>query len=241
MKRRVFIVRHGETEWNRELRLQGQLDVALSDVGRMEARVTGAHLAARIPKGKVAFLASDSARAAETCTLIADAFGADRVAVRESTRLLRERSSGVHEGKLWRELAEALPGYSSLPTPKFVTVLDEYTRDKASGGESKEAFLHRVCETCETVSRFVAGAGTGPDVEAVVIVSHGLVIRTLLSLLCFQRSREEGWEERFCWPLSDVKNASICEVRFDGPGEWWLVTMNETQHLPPKEGDRYAI
>ena len=237
MKRRVFVVRHGETEWNRELRLQGQLDVALNDVGTAEAADTGARLAQLCPEGKVAFLTSDSARAADTCAIAAAKVGMKRVTIQKTT-LLRERSSGVHEGRLWSELAEALgPAFEALQSPKFVTVLDAHTKDGATG-ESKEAFVRRSKEAGDFLTAFVDGLPD--DVGAVVVVSHGLLIRTLLSLLCFDRAREEGWESRFSWPLLDVKNASISELRRQG-GEWWAVTLNETGHLRPKDGDRYAI
>jgi broad specificity phosphatase PhoE len=237
MKRRVFIVRHGETEWNKVLRLQGQMEVALNDVGRQEAADTGERLAQLCPEGKVAFLSSDLTRAAETCSIVAGKIGADRTTVTK-TELLRERGSGVYEGRLWNELAEGLgPRFHTLPSPKFVTVLDAVTEDGATG-ESKEAFVRRSKEAGDYLTAFVDGLPE--DVQNVVVVSHGLLIRTLLSLLCFDRAREEGWESRFTWPLIDVKNASISELRRVG-SEWWCVTLNETGHLRPKEGDRYAI
>ncbi len=237
MKRRVFVVRHGETEWNRELRLQGQKDVALNDVGRQEAEDAGARLAALVPSGRVVFLTSDSARAADTCAILAGKIGPERTSV-TMTEVLRERSSGAYEGRLWSELADGLgSAFQALPSPKFVTVLDAYTKDGATG-ESKEAFVRRAKAAGDEVTAFVDGLPE--DVQAAVIVSHGLLIRTLLSLLCFDRAREEGWESRFSWPLLDVKNASISELRRHG-SEWWAVTLNETGHLRPKEGDRYAI
>jgi broad specificity phosphatase PhoE len=237
MKRRVFIVRHGETEWNRELRLQGQMEVALNDVGRQEAAETGARLAQLCPEGRVALLTSDLARAADTCAIVAGKLGVDRASVVQ-TKLLRERSSGVHEGRLWSELAEGLgPAFHALPSPKFVTVLDAYTKGGETG-ESKEAFVRRAQAAGEEVTAFVDGLPE--EVQTAVIVSHGLLIRTLLSLLCFDRARDEGWESRFSWPLLDVKNASISELRRQG-SEWWAMSLNETGHLRPKEGDRYAI
>ena len=59
----LFLVRHGETEWNRERRIQGRTDIPLNETGRAQARATGALLARRRWD---AVLSSPLSRARET-------------------------------------------------------------------------------------------------------------------------------------------------------------------------------
>src|SRR5438270_9752821 len=69
---RLLLIRHGQSTWNREHRVQGQLDPPLSDQGRRQAELLGARLAGRAFSG---FYASDLQRAVETAELIGDAIG----------------------------------------------------------------------------------------------------------------------------------------------------------------------
>ena len=61
-----WLIRHGETEWNAGRRLQGWLDIPLSDIGRQQARQLGAHLRTLHAPTFQAVLSSDLCRAAET-------------------------------------------------------------------------------------------------------------------------------------------------------------------------------
>ena len=67
---RILAVRHGETAWNVDGRIQGHLDIALSDVGRAQARRLGRALAEREPLALI--VSSDLARAQETARIVAD-------------------------------------------------------------------------------------------------------------------------------------------------------------------------
>lgn len=79
---RLWLVRHGETDWNRERRYQGQTDIPLNDRGREQARVLGRRLAGR---EWAAIWSSDLRRARETADLVAGdpALVADEPALRE--------------------------------------------------------------------------------------------------------------------------------------------------------------
>ncbi len=70
----ILLARHGETEWNRERRFQGQLDVALSDVGREQARSLAQVVEA---EGLRRIVASPLIRARETAEIVAAALGLD--------------------------------------------------------------------------------------------------------------------------------------------------------------------
>jgi 2,3-bisphosphoglycerate-dependent phosphoglycerate mutase len=92
----LLLVRHGETDWNAEGRLQGQTDRPLSDYGRRQARQLGEQLAEEelAGDGLVAIYSSDLARARETAEIVAE-----RVGLRvELDPGLREKDWGTWEG-----------------------------------------------------------------------------------------------------------------------------------------------
>lgn len=90
--RRLFLVRHGETAWNVEHRLQGASDIPLNDNGRAQARAAAPALATLAPVKRI--VSSDLSRALETAHILAEAMGAEVV----TDARLRERSYGVWEG-----------------------------------------------------------------------------------------------------------------------------------------------
>ena len=92
MRRRLFLARHGETEWNAIGRLQGHTDIALNDRGRGQARELAASLA---DAGIVHVIASDLLRASQTATIVAEALGLPPPQIVPE---LRERRFGVFEG-----------------------------------------------------------------------------------------------------------------------------------------------
>jgi broad specificity phosphatase PhoE len=92
----LFLFRHGETDWNRDRRLQGQTDIPLNDTGRAQA----ADLARRLaPYGLEAILTSDLERARETARIVAEALGLPL----HRDPDLREASLGAAEGMLIEE------------------------------------------------------------------------------------------------------------------------------------------
>lgn len=94
---KLFLVRHGQTEWNQQGRYQGNLDVPLDAVGRAQ----GERTARRLASEKVAAVyASDLSRAKETGEMIARATGAPL----RINPLLRESNYGVWEGKNYAEI-----------------------------------------------------------------------------------------------------------------------------------------
>lgn len=147
----LFLVRHGETDWNRARRIQGLTDIPLNDTGREQARETGRLLARRRWDG---VYASPLSRAMETATLIASELGAD-----SPTPLpeVVERNYGQAEGLDFAELDRLFPEGSRVP-----------------GRESREAVARRV------VAALTELAARRPG-ERLVIVSHGGAIRSALT------------------------------------------------------------
>lgn len=91
---RIVLIRHGQTDWNREERLQGATDVPLNDAGRQEARAVGAHLRGEGVPWDV-LVSSPLDRAVETARIIGGALGLELAG---TCAELVERSFGAHEG-----------------------------------------------------------------------------------------------------------------------------------------------
>ncbi|WP_460517934.1 histidine phosphatase family protein [Humibacter antri] len=100
---RLTLVRHGETDWNRQRRIQGSTDVPLNAVGMAQARAAGLSL---IGTDYVALYSSPQVRAVETARIIAETLGMGQPIVRDD---LRERSFGPAEGLTDGEIAERFP------------------------------------------------------------------------------------------------------------------------------------
>lgn len=166
---RLIFVRHGETAYNAENRLQGQLDIPLNARGREQARAVGRTLRARI-KSEIevleaagAFVASPLERARETMEIARNAMGLPSSCYRLDP-ILKEISFGAWEGSTWPEIAAR--------DPKGVRVRG---KDKWSftppHGESYAMLAERL-------GAWLAGL-TGD----VFVVSHGGVARALMTLI----------------------------------------------------------
>jgi len=96
---RIVLIRHGETDWNTETRIQGHTDIPLNRRGRWQAQRLGAALA---DEGLAAVYASDLQRAHATAQAVAQASGLE-VVVHSG---LRERAFGVFEGLTFSEIED---------------------------------------------------------------------------------------------------------------------------------------
>lgn len=105
----LYLIRHGQTDWNRDSRYQGQRDIPLNDTGRAQARRQGDILKSRMPDLAAAdFVSSPLERAVETMQLIRAALGLDLNGYRTDPAIL-ELSYGHWEGELASELPEKDP------------------------------------------------------------------------------------------------------------------------------------
>ncbi|RYE75137.1 MAG: histidine phosphatase family protein, partial [Hyphomicrobiales bacterium] len=95
----IYMIRHGQTDWNAEIRLQGQKDIPLNDTGRNQARGNGRALADILGTQAIAFdyVASPLGRTRETMELLRGAMGLAPEAYRTDDRL-KEVSFGDWEG-----------------------------------------------------------------------------------------------------------------------------------------------
>lgn len=126
---RLWLVRHGETEWNTARRFQGSTDLPLNDAGRNQAASLAVALTGRTFDG---VWSSDLIRAVETA----------RIAVGEPAvdERLREMDFGEMEGEVWDELPADVQA-----------ALVRFDGFEAPGGESIDAFRARVVEFCDAL------------------------------------------------------------------------------------------
>ena len=197
----LILIRHGETAWNRERRMQGQTDTPLSDIGLAQARAVGQRLARQ---SFAAIYSSDLKRAWDTAQAIATASGHEVV----SAPGLRERTFGIFEGLTYEEMTQRYPAEHA----RFSQREPDYA---VPGGESPRAFFERSLACLEDI----AGAHTG---ETVVAVTHGMVLDTL-----YRAAHRMPLQERREAPLL---NASLNTFRRE-PQAWVEVAWADVEHL----------
>jgi probable phosphoglycerate mutase len=152
---RLSLVRHGQTDWNLHKRIQGSTDIPLNSTGRAEAAEAGARLAAR---DWDAVVTSPLLRADETARIIAGELGLSRPSAIPG---LTERNHGEIEGLTFAERKERFP--DGVPVP---------------GLESRQQVLDRVLPALALIA--AEYDNDGPHENAVLVVSHGGVIGTLV-------------------------------------------------------------
>jgi probable phosphoglycerate mutase len=206
----ILLVRHGETVWNQQGRMQGQNDSPLTPTGLHQARQLARRLA------QVAFSAlysSDLGRAHQTARCIADETGHEVIAEEG----LRERNFGIFEGLTNAEIKTRYPDDYEL----FAKRDPHYVM---SGGESAAAFRERVMATLERIARM-------HDAETIVVVSHGLVLDALYRTAC-----RMALDVPRGFPLL---NCSLNTFR-RSPDGWLAVNVCDVGHLAAEEVTRFS-
>ncbi|WOD38634.1 histidine phosphatase family protein [Nodosilinea sp. E11] len=161
---RMLLVRHGETEWNRQGRFQGQIDVPLNDNGRAQGAKAAAFLQ---PVAIDAAYTSFMARPRETAELILQHHpGLTLHAVNE----LQEISHGEWEGLFEAEIEGGYPGMLEQWQSAPETV-------QMPGGENLEQVWHRSIAAWKQI---VAAHSGGDAVQTVLVVAHDAVNKALL-------------------------------------------------------------
>jgi probable phosphoglycerate mutase len=203
----LLLIRHGETEMNRELRFQGQVNVGLNATGHEQARRLGARLAGE--KADAVYV-SDLLRACQTADPIAGGLATSYV----TDAGLREQNFGRVDGMrvedIQREHPEAWAGWLRFE--------EDFAMPE---GESTKAFHARVIEA---VHRLVA-AHTG---ETVVVVTHGGVLDMI-----YRTARSLGLSGP---RQSEIPNAGLNRIRVR-EGAFEILGWADTRHLadlPPQ-------
>ena len=153
----LWLIRHGETEWNLLRRVQGMLNIALNDQGREQARRLPAHFQVT-PPGAHAIYSSDLDRAHHTAQPTAELLG---LPIRLDAGL-RERQYGVFQGLSFVELAQRHPDVAEAVRRRMPDF-------DMQGGESLRKFQERVVTTLDALARKHPG-------ERVLVFTHSGVI-----------------------------------------------------------------
>ncbi|TSE20152.1 Glucosyl-3-phosphoglycerate phosphatase [Tepidimonas alkaliphilus] len=199
---RLFAIRHGETAWNRESRIQGQLDIPLNETGRWQAQRVA--LALR-HEALAAIYSSDLSRARATAEPLAQALG---LAVQTHAGL-RERCFGVFQGHTWTELEQT--------HPEVVLAWKNRIPDYAPpGGESLLQLRERVEAT------FTELAARHPG-QAIAVVAHGGVLDIL-----YRTATRIDLQAPRAWAMA---NAAIHRLLWTADSGFALLSWGDTRHL----------
>lgn len=157
----IYFTRHGETDWNKALRYQGQHDVPLNETGRNQARRNAAALAALVAEpARLDYVASPLGRTRETMEIVREALGLPRAGYRTDDRLL-ELNYGVWQGQLAADLPQTDPAGVAWRSR-------DPAHWRAAGGESYVELTARVIEWLASINRdtvIAAHAGIGRVIE----------------------------------------------------------------------------
>lgn len=199
----LYLVRHGESEWNRQGRIQGALDSDLSDLGREQARFVGLELA----KEPIQFAVTSTAtRALETSKIALKAF--EREIPCEETSLLREINLGSWEGMTAADLKKRSPEQVDL-------WFHRPSRVRIEGGETMRAFRIRIMREMDRLQ-------AAHRDETMVVFSHGGVICTYLTGL-LKMKLDDMWRFK-------IRNGSITKIIFP-IGKPRIELLGDIHHL----------
>jgi len=207
---RVLAIRHGETEWNVDGRIQGQLDVPLNATGQWQVH----RLALAVSdEGIDAIYSSDLLRAFETAQAVAR--GCGRPIVTDIG--LRERGFGVFEGLSYAEINERWPELAERWR----------RRDPDFGAEGGETLREFSARSVATVSRLAA---LHPG-QTIAVVSHGGVMDCL-----YRAAAHVALDAPRSWQLG---NAAINRLLYTPQG-FTLVGWSDTHHLDDEVLDEFT-
>jgi len=199
---RLYLVRHGETEFNKEFRFIGRTDVGLSENGRLQAII----VAERFSKKKIkAVYSSDMLRAVQTAEIITEPHGLNVKQVEG----LREIDFGNWEGLTYYEIEE-------MDGDHLSAWIEDPININIPRGETWEHFESRVLKS---ISRIIEEEKNGE----VIIVSHGGPIKLLIS---HYYGRDPEFFNSF-WPLPGTVSA----VEITG-GKAQILVLNDKIFAP---------
>ena len=194
LRHRLIFLRHGETDWNAEGRLQGQHDVPLNGRGRDQAASAGRMVRDTFGAdlGSLHFVASPLSRTRETMEIARTAMGLDPLSYDMDQRLV-ELSFGRWEGLIWPEVKAMDPWAATAREGNKWTF-------QPPGGESYAMLADRLRPWLDTIERDT------------LVVSHGGVARVLLVLI--------GGMTTASAPVSDIHQGRV--LFFEGSTARWL-------------------
>jgi probable phosphoglycerate mutase len=201
---KLCLIRHGETTWNAERRLQGHTDIPLNTKGFLQAR----QMAQALKNSKVLFdvlYTSDLKRAADTANAIVELFGVEAIV----DSALRERHFGALQGLTIQEAPLLQPAIWQA----------HVTRDldhELEGGESIQQFALRVQTALDKIQEQHSG-------KTILLVSHGGTLDMAYRITSKQALRTER--------VASVPNASLNWITHQEDAGWSIERWADTRHL----------
>ena len=201
---RFILVRHGQTEWNADERVRGQMDIALDSTGLAQAEATAQRLVAEWKPAAV--YCSPLRRAVQTAQAAAVKLGQEPQLVPEFT----DMSFGAWQGLRAHEIEEGWPelAHAWMRAPHTVTF---------PGGESLDGVRERAMPALRLLIERHAG-------EEIVIVAHTVVNRVLLCAVI-------GIDNSNYWRIGQ-DTCAINVIDWQG-GQFIIQSLNDTSHLRP--------
>lgn len=208
---RILVIRHGETAWNLDTRIQGQLDIPLNDTGRWQARRMALALASEPVH---AVYSSDLARALETASILSQHHPGLLGRAPQVQQQLRERCFGALEGQTWADIENNFPQEAARwrkREPEWAP----------QGGETLLQLRQRVAQILSRLAQHHLG-------EQIVLVAHGGVLDAIYRLATgVDISAPRNW------PLT---NTAINRLLWS-PDRLTLLSWGDTRHLEEESLD----
>ena len=203
MTTQFYLIRHGETAWNAEKKLQGWQNIALNETGLQQAESLQDYLASETFTAHIdRLISSDLRRAADTARIATRHWGLPI----EMTESLRERGFGIAEGQSW-----AAVGQPDQPSDKNADI-----DASPQGGESLRVFQARVLSAFEELAAKHRGLN-------LMVFAHGGVIDQVWRKL----NQLSLWEPR----TQTIFNTSINHFSIDPQGTWTIEHWGQLPHL----------
>lgn len=200
----IYLIRHGQTDWNTAGKIQGSTDIPLNETGRLQARMLAEGMKAR---PVVRIFSSTLGRAMETAGTV----GRMQQVEVEPVEGLEEVGFGKWEGMTWADIQVRYP--------------EEYRRwclnpvEVSPPGGELQVEIRRRCKTAvDTILEKTNGIKGD-----IAIVSHGATLAYMIEYL----TREDPLEEEII-----VNNVSITTIHYSPlTGDFQLLDLNNTDHL----------
>lgn len=197
---KIYVTRHGETQWNTQRRMQGHLDSDLTPTGRTQAEWLGAHLLT-LPLGNI--YASPSGRASETARLIRG----DRPLSIHRLEGLKEIYLGSWEGKTQVEI-------EAVDAENYHAFWHRPERYKPEERESFESVISRAGAVLEHLAQ--------TETEDVLVVTHAVLLKGMYAHI-HQKAVEAFWTGPFM-------NATCLNCFEKVGGHWQVHLEADTSH-----------
>ncbi|MFP6873847.1 MAG: histidine phosphatase family protein [Verrucomicrobiales bacterium] len=202
----LFIIRHGETEWNLSGLHHGHMDSRLTPAGERQAQLLGKRFASEGTRFDAVYT-SDLGRAMQSVQRICRAAGQQDIIQKEPR--LRERALGLLEGLTYAEIAEQMPGDHKQHTsgdPDY----------RPEGGESWRDIYNRTGNILNELAHYHDGG-------CILCVTHGGVISMAMKS-CM--GMDLAAKRRF-----HIQNTALNVLERHAENDWQLRTWGDTAHL----------